>query len=43
VTSSYDAIVLGGGHHSTIVACYLARAGMSVGVFERSGRWAGRR
>jgi phytoene dehydrogenase-like protein len=41
VTSSYDAIVLGGGHHSTIVACYLARAGMSVGVFERSGRLGG--
>ena len=41
MSSSYDAIVLGGGHHSTIVACYLARAGMSVGVFERSGRLGG--
>ncbi len=37
----YDAVVLGGGHHSTIIACYLARAGMSVGVFERSGRLGG--
>jgi beta-carotene ketolase (CrtO type) len=37
----YDAVVLGGGHHSTIVACYLARAGLSVGVFERSGRLGG--
>ena len=37
----YDAVVLGGGHHGTIIACYLARAGMSVGVFERSGRLGG--
>ncbi len=39
--AQYDAVVLGGGHHSTIIACYLARAGMSVGVFERSGRLGG--
>ena len=32
----YDAVVLGGGHHATIIACYLARAGLSVGVFERA-------
>ena len=37
----YDVVVLGGGHHSTIIACYLARAGLSVGVFERSGRLGG--
>ena len=37
----YDAVVCGGGHHSTIVACYLARAGMSVGVFERSAHFGG--
>ena len=37
----YDAVVLGGGHHSTIIAPYLARAGMSVAVFERSGRFGG--
>jgi beta-carotene ketolase (CrtO type) len=37
----YDAVVLGGGHHSTIVAPYLARAGMSVAVFERGGRLGG--
>lgn len=41
MTDHYDVVVLGGGHHSTIVACYLARAGMSVGVFERSGRLGG--
>lgn len=38
---SYDVVVLGGGHHSTIIACYLARSGMSVGVFERAGRLGG--
>ncbi|HEX6460579.1 MAG TPA: NAD(P)/FAD-dependent oxidoreductase [Thermoleophilaceae bacterium] len=37
----FDAVVCGGGHHSTIVACYLARAGMSVGVFERSVHFGG--
>jgi phytoene dehydrogenase-like protein len=37
----YDAVVLGGGHHATIIAPYLARAGMSVGVFEAGGRLGG--
>jgi beta-carotene ketolase (CrtO type) len=37
----YDAVVLGGGHHGTVIACYLARAGMSVGVFERAPRLGG--
>jgi phytoene dehydrogenase-like protein len=36
VEPRYDAVVLGGGHHATIIACYLARAGLSVAVFERS-------
>jgi phytoene dehydrogenase-like protein len=40
-SSRYDAVVLGGGHHATIIACYLARAGLSVGVFERFGRLGG--
>ncbi|MBW2127674.1 MAG: NAD(P)-binding protein, partial [Deltaproteobacteria bacterium] len=31
----YDAVVIGGGHHGTIIAPYLAKAGMKVGVFER--------
>jgi len=39
--SRYDAVVVGGGHHSTIIAPYLARAGMSVAVFEASGRLGG--
>ena len=34
VDASYDAVVVGGGHHGTIIACYLARAGMSVAVLE---------
>jgi phytoene dehydrogenase-like protein len=37
----YDAVVAGGGHHSTIVACYLARAGMSVCVLERTPHFGG--
>ena len=32
----YDAVVAGGGHHATIIAPYLARAGLSVLVLERS-------
>ena len=32
----FDAVVVGGGHHGTIIACYLADAGLEVGVFERS-------
>ena len=40
-SARFDAIVLGGGHHATIIAPYLARAGMTVGVFERSGRLGG--
>jgi phytoene dehydrogenase-like protein len=38
----YDAVVLGGGHHATIIACYLARAGLSVGVYERDPNQGGR-
>ncbi|MBN1841722.1 MAG: NAD(P)/FAD-dependent oxidoreductase, partial [Deltaproteobacteria bacterium] len=32
---TYDAVVIGGGHHGTIIAPYLAKAGLKVGVFER--------
>ncbi len=32
----YDAVIIGGGHHgTTIMAPYLAKAGLKVGVFER--------
>ena len=37
----YDALVVGGGHHGTIIACYLARAGLKVGVFERKSHFGG--
>ena len=37
----YDAIIIGGGHHGTIIAPYLAKAGMKVGVFERLGSFGG--
>lgn len=32
--ASYDAIVIGGGHHATIISCYLAKAGLQVAVLE---------
>ncbi len=32
--ASYDAIVIGGGHHATIISCYLAKAGLNVAVLE---------
>jgi len=38
---AYDAVVVGGGHHGTIIAAYLAKAGMTVGVFERQDRLGG--
>ena len=31
----FDAVIVGGGHNGLVCACYLAGAGMSVGVFER--------
>src|SRR5207253_4864110 len=37
----FDAVVVGGGHHGTIIACYLAASGLSVGVFERSASLGG--
>lgn len=32
--ANHDAIVVGGGHHGTIIACYLAKAGLKVAVLE---------
>ena len=37
----YDAVVVGGGHHAMIIAPYLARAGMSVLVLERTAHLGG--
>ncbi len=39
--ASYDAIVVGGGHHGLIVACYLQQAGMKTAIFERAGKLGG--
>jgi len=39
--SRYDAVVVGGGHHGTIIAPYLARAGLSVVVLERTAHLGG--
>ncbi len=33
--ASYDAVIIGAGHNGLCLAAYLARAGLSVGVFER--------
>ncbi len=35
-TSQFDAILIGGGHNGLTCACYLAAAGLKVGVFERA-------
>src|SRR6478736_5515549 len=32
--SSYDAVIIGAGHNGLVTAAYLARAGLSVAVFE---------
>lgn len=32
--ATYDAVVIGGGHHATIISCYLAKAGLRVAVLE---------
>jgi len=34
-TARYDAIIIGAGHNGLVCACYLAAAGLKVGVFER--------
>ena len=31
----FDAVIIGGGHNGLVCACYLARAGLSVAVYER--------
>jgi phytoene dehydrogenase-like protein len=33
--ATYDAVIVGGGHHATILACYLQKAGLKTAIFER--------
>jgi phytoene dehydrogenase-like protein len=33
--ASYDAVIIGAGHNGLCLAAYLARSGLSVGIFER--------
>jgi phytoene dehydrogenase-like protein len=35
IKNRFDAVIVGGGHNGLTCACYLAKAGLSVGVFER--------
>ncbi|MEA2597808.1 MAG: hypothetical protein QOF01_4277 [Thermomicrobiales bacterium] len=35
MTTTYDALIVGGGHNGLVAACYLAKAGFSVCVLER--------
>ncbi|MCL4489097.1 MAG: NAD(P)/FAD-dependent oxidoreductase [Chloroflexi bacterium] len=39
--TTFDAIVVGGGHHGTIMACYLEKAGLQTAVFERQQELGG--
>ncbi len=41
MSDHYDAVIVGGGHHATIIAPYLARAGLSVAVFEERSHIGG--
>jgi len=35
VAPGFDAAIIGAGHNGLVCACYLAQAGLKVGVFER--------
>jgi phytoene dehydrogenase-like protein len=39
--SQFDAILIGGGHNGLTCGCYLAAAGLRVGLFERAGEVGG--
>jgi len=36
----FDAVIVGAGHNGLVCACYLAQAGLRVGVFEPGTSWA---
>ena len=37
IKNRFDVVIVGGGHNGLTCACYLAKSGLSVGVFERRG------
>ena len=39
--ASYEAVVIGGGQHGLIIACYLQRAGMRTAIFELQSKLGG--
>ncbi|MDA8335060.1 MAG: NAD(P)/FAD-dependent oxidoreductase [Peptococcaceae bacterium] len=39
--AAFDAVVVGGGHHGTIIGCYLQKAGLSTAIFERQHELGG--
>ena len=39
--TTYDAILVGGGHQGLILACYLQNAGMNTAIFEGRERLGG--
>lgn len=41
MTRRYDAVIVGGGHNAPVAAAYLAKAGRSVLILERSGHLGG--
>jgi len=41
MSESYDVVIAGGGHNAMILACYLAKAGVSVCVAERNEKLGG--
>jgi beta-carotene ketolase (CrtO type) len=39
--AKYDAVIAGGGHQATIIACYLQRAGLKTAMFDRWNEMGG--
>ncbi|MGA0410662.1 MAG: phytoene desaturase family protein [Candidatus Nanopelagicaceae bacterium] len=41
MNKTYDALIVGGGHNALVAACYLAKAGKKVIVFEKNREFGG--